>query len=50
MAFPSNQSGRWAIWLASVDGGNAREWLPISSDWGVVDPDRIGEERMSWRR
>ena len=50
MAFLSNRSGRWAIWLAGVDGSNAREWLPISSDWGIVDPDRIGEERMSWRR
>ncbi len=50
IAFLSNRSGRWAIWLANVDGSNPREWLPISVDWGVVDPSIIGEERMSWSK
>lgn len=49
IAFLSNRSGRWAIWLADVDGNNTREWLPIDPNWGEVDPDRIGQERMSWR-
>jgi uncharacterized protein YraI len=48
IAFLSNRSGRWAIWLMNVDGSNAREWLPMNPDWGEVDPDRIGQERMSW--
>jgi serine/threonine-protein kinase len=50
IAFLSNRSGRWAIWLAGVDGGDPREWLPINPDWGEVDPNRIGQERMSWSK
>jgi parallel beta-helix repeat protein len=48
IAFLSNRNGRWAIWLADVDGNNPREWLPINPDWGEVDPNRLGQERMSW--
>jgi TolB protein len=48
LAYLSNRDGRWAIWLADADGGNPRAWLPISQDWGEVDPDQIADERMSW--
>ncbi len=50
IAFLSDRVGRWAIWLMNVDGSNAREWLPLSPDWGEVDPDRVGQERTSWSR
>jgi len=50
IAFLSNRSGRWAIWLANVDGSNPREWLPMDPSWGIVDPDRLAQERMSWSR
>ncbi len=50
IAFLSNRSGRWAIWLMNVDGSNPRQWLPLDSAWGEVDTGRIGQERMSWSR
>ena len=48
IAFLSDRGGRWVIWLANEDGSNPIEWLPINSDWGMVDPDRLAQERMSW--
>lgn len=48
LAFLSNRNGSWAIWLASANGSNARQWLPINPDWGEVDPNRLAQERMSW--
>ncbi|MFQ5613746.1 MAG: FHA domain-containing protein [Anaerolineae bacterium] len=50
IAFLSNRSGRWAIWLAGVDGSSAREWLPLQTDWGEIDPNQLPQERMSWSR
>jgi hypothetical protein len=50
MAYLSNQAAGWAIWLANADGSNARAWLPIRSEWGEVDPNRIFQERMSWSK
>ena len=50
IAFLSDRSGRWAIWLANLDGSNPIEWLPINPDWGTVDPDRLAQERMSWSK
>jgi hypothetical protein len=44
IAFLSDRSGRWAIWLANLDGSNPIEWLPINPDWGTVDPDRLAQE------
>jgi Tol biopolymer transport system component len=50
IAFLSDRSGQWSIWLANVDGSNPQEWLPINADWGEIDPDRMAQERMSWSK
>ena len=51
IAFMSNRSGVWAIWLMDNDGGNPRQWLVINTfDWGTVNPDEIYFQRMSWRK
>jgi TolB protein len=51
VAFISNRSGYWAIWLMDIDGSNPREWQSIKQlEWGGIPTDEIPGGRMSWSR
>jgi TolB protein len=46
IAFLSNRSGQWAIWVMDANGANQRR-LPIET---AIDYQNQGEQVLSWRR
>lgn len=50
VAFVARAGNLWAIWLAALDGRQARPLLSIAPEWGRIDPGDMAEGRMSWSR